>query len=48
MRKLLKLTIMTIEEISFKNLIRDYKKITLWQYLKFKFNKFFEILESLM
>lgn len=39
---------MKIEEISFKNLIRDYKKITLWQYLKFKFNKFFEILESLM
>ena len=37
---------MKIEEISFKNLIRDYKKITLWQYLKFKFNKFFEILDK--
>ena len=26
----------------------EHKKINLWQYLKFKFNRFFEILESLM
>lgn len=45
---MLKLTIMTIKEISVNNLIRDYKKINLWQYLKFKFNNFFDILESLM
>ena len=35
-------------ELFIKNSIVGVKKINLWQYLKFKFNRFFEILESLM
>ena len=35
-------------ELFIKNSIVRVKKINLWQYLKFKFNRFFEILESLM
>ena len=35
-------------ELFIKNSIVEVKKISLWKYIKFKFNRIFEILEDLM
>lgn len=35
-------------ELFIKNLIVGVKKISLWRYIKFKFNRVFEILEDFM
>lgn len=39
---------MTRDEIYIDNLLSGYKKVGLWQYIKFKFTRIFEILESWM
>lgn len=36
------------KELYIKNLIIGFKKISLWKYIKVKFNRIFEILEDLM
>lgn len=39
---------MLYRELFIKNLIVGVKKISLWKYVKVKFNRIFEILEDLM
>lgn len=39
---------MSYRELFIKNLIVGVKKISLWKYVKVKFNRIFEILEDLM
>lgn len=36
------------KELFIKNSIVGFKKISLWKYIKVKFNRIFEILEDLM
>ena len=39
---------MSYRELFIKNSIVGVKKISLWKYIKFKFNRVFKILEYLM
>lgn len=39
---------MSYRELFMKNSIVRVKKISLWKYIKFKFNRIFEILEDLL